>query len=109
MQITIPDFSKAKILVVGDLMLDRYWHGPTSRISPEAPVPVVKIEESEERAGGAGNVALNVSALSGVPALVGLTGQDEAARILKSRLIPQGVNCCFVELYTLFNFSGRRN
>ena len=98
MQIIIPDFSKAKILVVGDLMLDRYWHGPTSRISPEAPVPVVKIEESEERAGGAGNVALNISALSGTPALVGLTGQDEAAQILKSRLIPQGVNCCFVEL-----------
>ncbi|MFK5894300.1 MAG: bifunctional heptose 7-phosphate kinase/heptose 1-phosphate adenyltransferase, partial [Pseudomonadota bacterium] len=53
MQITIPDFSQTKVLVVGDLMLDRYWHGPTSRISPEAPVPVVKIEESEERAGGA--------------------------------------------------------
>jgi len=98
MQITIPDFSKAKILVVGDLMLDRYWHGPTSRISPEAPVLVVKIEESEERAGGAGNVALNISALSGVPALVGLTGQDEAARILKSRLTSQGVKCAFVEL-----------
>lgn len=98
MQITIPDFSQAKILVVGDLMLDRYWHGPTSRISPEAPVPVVKIEESEERAGGAGNVALNIAALNGTPALVGLTGQDEPARILKQRLTHHGVDCQFVEL-----------
>ena len=98
MQLIIPDFSQAKILVVGDLMLDRYWHGPTSRISPEAPVPVVKIEESEERAGGAGNVALNIAALNGTPSLVGLTGQDEPASILKSRLSHQGVNCQFVEL-----------
>lgn len=98
MQITIPDFSQAKILVVGDLMLDRYWHGPTSRISPEAPVPVVKIEESEERAGGAGNVALNIAALNGTPSLVGLTGQDEPANTLKNRLSHQGVNCQFVEL-----------
>ncbi len=98
MQLIIPDFSQAKILVVGDLMLDRYWHGPTSRISPEAPVPVVKIEESEERAGGAGNVALNIAALNGNTALVGLTGQDESASILKNRLTLQGVNCQFVEL-----------
>jgi D-beta-D-heptose 7-phosphate kinase / D-beta-D-heptose 1-phosphate adenosyltransferase len=98
MQITIPDFSQAKILVVGDLMLDRYWHGPTSRISPEAPVPVVKIEESEERPGGAGNVALNIAALNGIPALVGLTGQDESAEILQQRLTHQGVNCQFVAL-----------
>lgn len=98
MQLMIPDFSLAKILVVGDLMLDRYWHGPTSRISPEAPVPVVKIEESEERAGGAGNVAYNIAALNGTPSLVGLTGQDESAKILKNRLSHQGVNCQFVEL-----------
>ncbi|MCP3850854.1 MAG: bifunctional D-glycero-beta-D-manno-heptose-7-phosphate kinase/D-glycero-beta-D-manno-heptose 1-phosphate adenylyltransferase HldE [Gammaproteobacteria bacterium] len=98
MQLIIPDFSQIKILVVGDLMLDRYWHGPTSRISPEAPVPVVKIEESEERAGGAGNVALNIAALNGLPSLVGLTGQDEPARILKNRLTHHGVNCQFVEL-----------
>jgi len=98
MQITIPDFAQIKILVVGDLMLDRYWHGPTSRISPEAPVPVVKIEESEERAGGAGNVAVNISELNATPTLVGLTGQDEAATILKERLIGHGVNCHFVEI-----------
>jgi len=98
MQITIPDFSQVKILVVGDLMLDRYWHGSTSRISPEAPVPVVKIEESEERAGGAGNVAINIAALNGFPSLIGLTGQDENAETLKNRLTHQGVNCQFVEL-----------
>lgn len=61
----LPDFESASVLVVGDLMLDRYWHGDTSRISPEAPVPVVKVDDIEERAGGAGNVALNVSALGG--------------------------------------------
>ena len=59
MKIELPSLTAANVLVVGDLMLDRYWHGDTSRISPEAPVPVVKVGESEERAGGAGNVALN--------------------------------------------------
>ncbi|MGL5610484.1 MAG: bifunctional heptose 7-phosphate kinase/heptose 1-phosphate adenyltransferase, partial [Aeromonas veronii] len=59
MKITLPDFEKARVLVVGDVMLDRYWHGPTGRISPEAPVPVVKVEHIEERPGGAANVALN--------------------------------------------------
>ncbi len=53
MKITLPDFEKARVLVVGDVMLDRYWHGPTGRISPEAPVPVVKVEHIEERPGGA--------------------------------------------------------
>ena len=58
MNIRIPDFHQARVLVIGDIMLDRYWGGPTSRISPEAPVPVVKIQDTEDRAGGAGNVAL---------------------------------------------------
>ncbi len=98
MQVLIPDFEKIKVLVVGDLMLDRYWHGPTSRISPEAPVPVVKIEESEERAGGAGNVALNIAVLSGKPTLMGLTGNDEAAEILEDRLTHHGVDCQFIKL-----------
>ena len=60
MKIHIPPFDKACVLVVGDVMLDRYWHGGTSRISPEAPVPVVHVGQSEERAGGAANVALNI-------------------------------------------------
>ncbi len=98
MQITIPDFSKARILVVGDLMLDRYWHGPTSRISPEAPVPVVKVEETEERAGGAGNVALNIASLGAQVVLIGLTGKDEAAQVLRQRLQALNVDCRFVQL-----------
>ena len=94
----IPDFEKAAVLVVGDLMLDRYWHGDTSRISPEAPVPVVKVEEIEERAGGAGNVALNVSALGGRGSVLGLTGADEAADALTRTLLKGGVECHFVRL-----------
>ena len=64
MKITLPEFEKARVLVVGDVMLDRYWHGPTGRISPEAPVPVVKVEHIEERPGGAANVARNAAAHS---------------------------------------------
>ena len=59
----LPDFSQAKVLIVGDLMLDRYWSGGTGRISPEAPVPVVNVSGSEDRPGGAANVAANVVAL----------------------------------------------
>ena len=70
--VQIPEFGAANILVVGDLMLDRYWHGDTSRISPEAPVPVVRVGEIEERAGGAGNVALNIAALGANAAVIGL-------------------------------------
>ena len=73
MKITLPEFEKARILVVGDVMLDRYWHGPTGRISPEAPVPVVKVEHIEERPGGAANVALNSAALGAQAVLLGLT------------------------------------
>ena len=61
MKVTLPDFRRAGVLVVGDVMLDRYWYGPTSRISPEAPVPVVKVDTIEERPGGAANVAMNIA------------------------------------------------
>jgi len=94
----IPDFSSAKVLVVGDLMLDRYWHGDTSRISPEAPVPVVHVGETEERAGGAGNVALNISILGATAAVMGFTGADEAAASLQTRLEHAGVQCQFEHL-----------
>lgn len=91
----IPDFRKARVLVVGDLMLDRYWQGATSRISPEAPVPVVRIEQFENRPGGAGNVAVNIAAL-GTGALVdGFAGRDEAGDLLEDSLRKQGVHCCF--------------
>jgi len=98
MKPNIPDFSSAKVLVVGDLMLDRYWHGNTSRISPEAPVPVVHVGETEERAGGAGNVALNVSILGAEAAVMGFTGDDEAAASLQTRLEHAGVQCHFQRL-----------
>ncbi len=91
----VPDFSPASVLVVGDVMLDRYWYGDTSRVSPEAPVPVVHVRRVEERAGGAGNVALNVAALGGRAALVGVTGDDEAADTVQGLLEAAGVDCRF--------------
>jgi len=94
----IPDFSQAKVLVVGDLMLDRYWYGDTSRISPEAPVPVVHVGDIEERAGGAGNVALNISMLGAKATVIGLTGEDEASNSLQQCLERKGVDCCFEKL-----------
>ena len=96
MRIKLPDFSTGRILVSGDLMLDRYWHGATSRISPEAPVPIVKISDTEQRAGGAGNVALNIAALSGKAELLALVGNDEPATALESVLTEANVGCHFV-------------
>ncbi|VFS47496.1 Bifunctional protein hldE [Budvicia aquatica] len=63
MKVILPDFGRANVMVVGDVMLDRYWHGPASRISPEAPVPVVKVNTVEDRPGGAANVAMNIASL----------------------------------------------
>ncbi len=91
MKTTIPDFTQADVLIIGDVMLDRYWHGPASRISPEAPVPVVQVHESEERPGGAGNVALNIAALGGKGILVGLVGADEAGDRLDQLMKAMGV------------------
>jgi D-beta-D-heptose 7-phosphate kinase/D-beta-D-heptose 1-phosphate adenosyltransferase len=98
MKITLPEYDKAQVLVVGDVMLDRYWHGPTARISPEAPVPVVKVEQIEERPGGAANVALNVAALGGKVNLIGLVGIDEAANVLVKNLKSVHVNTDFVSV-----------
>lgn len=95
MKLVVPRFDKAQVLVAGDLMLDRYWHGATSRISPEAPVPVVKVEQSEDRIGGAGNVALNVAALGAGASLVGIVGKDEAAESLSTRLQSAGIHADF--------------
>ena len=89
----LPDFSHSRILVIGDLMLDRYWHGGASRISPEAPVPVVRVSDIEERAGGAGNVALNIAALGGRVSLLGLRGDDEAGLSLLRLLESAGIDC----------------
>ncbi|WP_459865000.1 bifunctional D-glycero-beta-D-manno-heptose-7-phosphate kinase/D-glycero-beta-D-manno-heptose 1-phosphate adenylyltransferase HldE [Endothiovibrio diazotrophicus] len=95
MKSALPPFDRARVLVAGDVMLDRYYHGATSRISPEAPVPVVRVESREERPGGAANVALNIAALGGSVELVGLTGRDEAAEVLGRRLESAGVRCAF--------------
>ena len=92
MHIQIPNFDPTRILVIGDVMLDRYWHGLTARISPEAPVPVVRIEQREDRPGGAGNVALNIAALGGRVTLIGVIGDDEAGRILSTRLESAGID-----------------
>lgn len=97
MKVDIPVFEKARVLVVGDIMLDRYWYGPTQRISPEAPVPVVKINQDEDRPGGAANVALNIASLNGQVTLMGITGEDEAATTLQTHLNAMDINCAFVE------------
>ncbi len=86
MSIIIPDFSKAHVLVVGDIMLDRYWHGPIKRISPEAPVPILNVSHQEECPGGAANVALNIATLGAKVALLGIVGQDAAAASLTATL-----------------------
>ncbi|MDO6460860.1 bifunctional D-glycero-beta-D-manno-heptose-7-phosphate kinase/D-glycero-beta-D-manno-heptose 1-phosphate adenylyltransferase HldE [Granulosicoccaceae sp. 1_MG-2023] len=87
----LPDFSAARVLVAGDVMLDRYLSGGTRRISPEAPVPVVSVSDTEDRPGGAANVALSVAALGGQATLVGMAGQDEAGDLLTARLESRGV------------------
>lgn len=81
-----PQFNNAKVLVLGDVMLDRYWFGSTDRISPEAPVPVVKVQEHEDRAGGAANVAMNIASLNVPVTLHGLVGKDEAGKALDNLL-----------------------
>ena len=91
-------FNSARVLVVGDIILDRYWSGPTQRVSPEAPVPVVRINQIEERPGGAGNVALNVASLGAKASLMGLTGADEASDTLEKELNQLGVECHFSQL-----------
>jgi len=88
------ELDKAKILVVGDVMLDRYWYGEVNRISPEAPVPIVKIDtgRSKETPGGAANVAMNAAALGANVALLSVVGDDEPGRRLAELLDKAGVN-----------------
>ena len=87
-----PDFSAARVLVVGDLMLDRYWFGDVDRISPEAPVPVVLVRRSEERLGGAANVALNVAGLGAGATLIGVVGDDEPGRRVTALAHERGID-----------------
>lgn len=92
-----PDLSRlqaARVLVVGDVMLDRYWFGDVSRISPEAPVPIAKIARTDHRAGGAANVARNIAALGGQAALLSVVGRDEAADTLERLMEQDGIRSC---------------
>jgi D-beta-D-heptose 7-phosphate kinase / D-beta-D-heptose 1-phosphate adenosyltransferase len=97
MKLEMPPFQQARLLVVGDVMLDRYWHGDASRVSPEAPVPVVQVSNQEDRPGGAGNVALNIAALGSAATLLGVVGKDDTAADLRSRFAAAGVYCEFLE------------
>jgi rfaE bifunctional protein kinase chain/domain len=87
----LPDTRRARILVVGDVMLDRYWFGDVDRISPEAPVPVVRVARNEERPGGAANVARNAAALGAPVALLSVVGDDEAGASLERLVAAEGV------------------
>jgi rfaE bifunctional protein kinase chain/domain len=89
--------SNSRVLVVGDVMLDRYWFGDVSRISPEAPVPVVKVGRSEERLGGAANVARNVAALGARCTLLSVVGRDEAGKTLRSMLHAENIDASLHE------------
>jgi len=91
----MPRFEAARLLIVGDAMLDRYWHGDTLRISAEAPIPVVTVDEIEDRPGGAANVALNVTSLGARASLVAALGNDKEADILRNKLESAGINCSF--------------
>src|SRR3569832_2277293 len=86
------ELGKARVLVVGDPMLDRYWYGAVDRISPEAPVPVVKINREEERIGAAANVAYNVATLGAKAAFLGVAGDDEPGRRLEAMLRETGID-----------------
>lgn len=85
-------FNHTKVLVIGDVMVDSYYHGKVERISPEAPVPVVNIERKEHRLGGSANVALNIKALGAQPVLCGLTGNDSEGELLKTLLQDNGID-----------------
>lgn len=86
------EFAQTRLLVVGDVMLDRYWFGDSDRISPEAPVPVVQVAKVDERLGGAANVARNVAALGANTTLLGVVGEDEAGSRIGELLQQSGVN-----------------
>jgi rfaE bifunctional protein kinase chain/domain len=92
MKIPVPNsIESTRILVVGDVMLDRYWFGEVGRISPEAPVPIVRVERREERLGGAANVARNAAALGARLGMLGVAGSDEAGDTVENMLTDLGV------------------
>lgn len=95
MQITLEKLSAARVLVVGDAMLDRYWYGAVDRISPEAPVPVVRVTRTEERIGAAANVAYNIVTLGAKASLLTVVGDDEASHQLEALVAKTGISPYF--------------
>jgi rfaE bifunctional protein kinase chain/domain len=87
--------AQARVLVVGDAMLDRYWYGAVDRISPEAPVPVVRVTKQEERMGGAANVAYNIVTIGACASLLSVVGDDEASHQLEALVAASGITPCF--------------
>lgn len=98
MTLSIPDFSKTRVVVAGDVMLDQYLFGATSRISPEAPVPVVHVQKTDDRPGGAANVAVNLASLGAGTQLIGAVGDDAAANTLENLLTACGIDCDFARV-----------
>jgi rfaE bifunctional protein kinase chain/domain len=90
--LSLKGFSQVKVLVVGDIMLDRYWWGTVNRISPEAPVPIVRLQKSTFAVGGAANVAANIAGLGAEAFLVGLVGKDEEAKSFSEMLLKTNVS-----------------
>ncbi|MBB1076421.1 D-glycero-beta-D-manno-heptose-7-phosphate kinase [Rhodoferax sp. 4810] len=95
MTISKEQLSQARVLVVGDVMLDRYWYGAVDRISPEAPVPVVRVTREEERIGAAANVAYNVVTLGAQSSLLTVVGDDEASHKLEALVAQTGIQAHF--------------
>ena len=95
MSLTQNKLAAARVLIVGDAMLDRYWYGSVDRISPEAPVPVVRVTRTEERVGGAANVANNIVALGAQASLLSVVGDDEASRLLEELVAQTGITPYF--------------
>ncbi len=91
----LEQLATARVLVAGDVMLDQYWMGGVDRISPEAPVPIVTVNESEVRLGGAGNVARNITSLDGSCTLIGIIGNDDAGRSVTELANQSGINAIF--------------
>ena len=104
--VTSEKIASARVLVVGDAMLDRYWYGAVDRISPEAPVPVVRVTRTEERIGAAANVAYNIVTLGAQASLLTVVGEDEASHTLEDLVAKTGITPYFgrdVNLKTTVN------
>jgi D-beta-D-heptose 7-phosphate kinase/D-beta-D-heptose 1-phosphate adenosyltransferase len=108
MTFSLPPYEKARVLVVGDVMLDRYWQGSTRRISPEAPVPVVKIDEMRDLPGAAANVALNIRALNASVSLLSMTGEDAFADKLEEQLHAKSIQTLFQRIKNIPTISKLR-